>query len=188
MDPSTQMQEMLLSRLRDIHLPTAISWWPPAPGWWVVAGLLVIILAGSTLLLLRRWQAGQYRREAGEALAGMYVRWNDDQLTDQYLINAGRILRQVAVHVCGRPAVSSATGEKWINELDGMSTRPMPDSLGSALTQSAYQPNPRLNVDQAHQDILDWLQGVSSRQYRKARKTVTGSPRPHSTHKQQAHV
>ena len=30
--------------LRDIHLPEAISWWPPAIGWWILAVLIPVIL------------------------------------------------------------------------------------------------------------------------------------------------
>ena len=33
-----------LSALRDIHLPEAVAFWPPAPGWWVVAGALLLAL------------------------------------------------------------------------------------------------------------------------------------------------
>jgi len=53
-----------LDQLRDIHLPEAISWWPPAPGWWILA------LAGSALTvwllrwLYRRYNAKHYRRQA----------------------------------------------------------------------------------------------------------------------------
>ncbi|MEX2365260.1 MAG: DUF4381 family protein [Pseudohongiellaceae bacterium] len=40
-----------LSELADIHLPAAVSFWPPAIGWWI---LLALLLTGG-FLLLRQW-------------------------------------------------------------------------------------------------------------------------------------
>jgi len=42
-----------LAALRDIHLPDASLWWPPAPGWWI--GLALILLLALLLPRLRRW-------------------------------------------------------------------------------------------------------------------------------------
>ena len=36
--------------LRDLHLPEAIGWWPPAPGWWFLA---LLALTGLVLLLVK---------------------------------------------------------------------------------------------------------------------------------------
>ncbi|MDP7406676.1 MAG: DUF4381 domain-containing protein, partial [SAR324 cluster bacterium] len=30
------MNQDPLAALRDVHLPPAVSWWPPAPGWWII--------------------------------------------------------------------------------------------------------------------------------------------------------
>jgi hypothetical protein len=42
--------EELLAQLADIHLPEAVSFWPPAPGWWILA----LILLGIALFLGRK--------------------------------------------------------------------------------------------------------------------------------------
>jgi len=34
----------LIARMRELHLPDPVGWWPPAPGWWVVAVLVAIAL------------------------------------------------------------------------------------------------------------------------------------------------
>ena len=57
-----------LAQLRDIHLPEAISFWPPAPGWWLLALVSIIFLALIALLWLRRKRARIYRQEALQEL------------------------------------------------------------------------------------------------------------------------
>ena len=169
MDP-TQLQDMLLGQLRDIQLPAEISWWPPAPGWWWVLAFIVAALIVVLVLVLRHRARTRFRREAIGEMEELYSAWNKNQKTDIYLMSASGILRQVAIHVCGRHDISAVTGDEWIGRLAQMSTRPVPSSLNAALTTLAYQRDPRTNIDQAHQDIVDWLQGVSIKRYRQASK------------------
>ena len=49
-----------LKELKDIHLPPAPSWWPPAIGWWIGAGLLLLAL----FLLWRAWSRQRARNQA----------------------------------------------------------------------------------------------------------------------------
>jgi hypothetical protein len=53
-----------LDQLRDIHLPEAISWWPPAPGWWILALISCALLAWLLRFVYRRYKAKHYRRQA----------------------------------------------------------------------------------------------------------------------------
>ena len=61
--------EELLEQLADIHLPTEISYWPPAPGWWILSILVVrgVIYLLKTYLARRQLQtvakAGLAQRE-----------------------------------------------------------------------------------------------------------------------------
>lgn len=38
-----------LSGLRDIHIPIAPSFWPPAIGWWYLAGVILTVLIGMVI-------------------------------------------------------------------------------------------------------------------------------------------
>ena len=62
MNPTTQTLE-----LRDIHLPTEISWWPLAPGWWIVIGLILLGIVIS-IFLYRRQQARKHYLAAEQEL------------------------------------------------------------------------------------------------------------------------
>ena len=53
-----------LAKLRDIHLPEAIPFWPPAPGWWLITLFGIICSALVALSWLRRKRNRIYRQEA----------------------------------------------------------------------------------------------------------------------------
>ena len=45
-----------LQNLKDIHLPGAVSAWPPAPGWWILTFLLLALV---TWIIWKLWQKHQ---------------------------------------------------------------------------------------------------------------------------------
>lgn len=71
-----------LAQLRDIHLPEAVGWWPPAPGWWLLT--LLVLLASYYLVrfLVRNYRNNCYRREALACLETM-AQQPEESLTDQ---------------------------------------------------------------------------------------------------------
>ncbi|MBQ0718988.1 MAG: DUF4381 domain-containing protein [Gammaproteobacteria bacterium] len=77
----------MLEQLRDIHLPQAVHWWPPAPGWWLVGVLLLAL----TIWLSRYLQA-RYRRQyfRGETQALLKQLWLDYQQQAGNAHNADR--------------------------------------------------------------------------------------------------
>ncbi|HAD08873.1 MAG TPA: hypothetical protein DCF62_05290 [Porticoccaceae bacterium] len=69
-----------LAQLRDIHLPEAIGWWPPAPGWWLLT-LLLIAALGYALWWWRRRRARLYFR--GQAHQLLVSCWRDYELNGE---------------------------------------------------------------------------------------------------------
>ncbi|CAA0091636.1 Uncharacterised protein [BD1-7 clade bacterium] len=66
-----------LDQLRDIHLPDAITWWPPAPGWWAVTLLAIIALFTTVYTLVKIHQKRRYRRLAIAELDQLSSEKND---------------------------------------------------------------------------------------------------------------
>ncbi len=111
------MPEAQQLALRDIHLPEAVSWWPPAPGWWVLAGLVIVLLV--VLWALRAWR--RRRRLRNDAIAELarirddYERHEDGQRLVREL---SVLLRRIAISYYPRSDVAALTGDQWLRFLD----------------------------------------------------------------------
>lgn len=95
-----------LSNLRDIVVPLAVSWWPPAPGWWAVGATVAIAAGLAVAAAIRHYQRNAYRREALQAL-------DTAQPAD---ISA--ILKRAALVAFPREQVASLSGPAWLAFLD----------------------------------------------------------------------
>jgi hypothetical protein len=112
--------------LRDIHLPGAIGWWPPAPGWWVLVALL---LAGIALLSLR-YYLSRHRRVALRTLRRVREALEQGAEPVACLQNVSTVLRRFAMTNSARahdrvpagaaaePEVPGLIGEPWLEYLD----------------------------------------------------------------------
>ncbi len=112
--------------LRDIHLPGAVGWWPPAPGWWVLAALL---LAGLALLALRHYQS-RHRRVALRTLKRVREALQQGAEPVACLQSVSTVLRRFAMTNAARargrapadgvaqPDVPGLIGEPWLEYLD----------------------------------------------------------------------
>lgn len=125
------MQPELLKQLKDVQLPSPISWWPLAPGWYGLLAL-VIIIALLGLWFYRRHKKRQQRR----------------QRIVQYLQHVNNFseamayIKQVAINCYPDKSVEHLQGDAWINFLASTATLSMSDSLQQQLAQAAYQAAP----------------------------------------------
>ncbi len=97
-----------LAQLRDIHLPEAIGWWPPAPGWWLLTLLFILALAFTVRYLLTRRQNLYFRREANSLIKQCWENYqhnNDDRLFVETLFG---IVRRAAIS--RSPSLSTEEG------------------------------------------------------------------------------
>lgn len=146
-----------LSQLRDIHLPGAISWWPPAPGWWALLGLLLLALGA----LWWRYHA-RFRERAAlrglKAVALALAAGTEPVLCVQRI---SMILRRFAMSLEGRAPVAGLTGESWLNYLDSRWGRDeFAAGTGRVLIFGPYAPAGRVSgsdVGALATLCMDWI-------------------------------
>ena len=113
--------EELLEQLADIHLPTEISYWPPAPGWWILSILVVI----GVIYLLKSYLARRHlQRVAKAALAELdncyenFSAASGDKISEsklRYVNEVNSVLRRVALVHYPQSKVSSLGGREWVD-------------------------------------------------------------------------
>jgi hypothetical protein len=126
--------------LRDLHLPEAVGWWPPAPGWWL---LFAVLLAVTAYGLVRAWRA--YRRNAARRvalaeLARLQQAWQADRDVIALGARLSPLLRRAMLAYVPRPEIAGLTGDAWLEWLDrGLDDRPFSAGPGRLLAELPYR-------------------------------------------------
>ncbi|MCB1757144.1 MAG: DUF4381 domain-containing protein [Gammaproteobacteria bacterium] len=129
-----------LAELRDLAMPEAVSWWPPAPGWW----LLLLILVLSVWGIWRWWKrarADSWRKQALDELAAIQRLAADGRDKNADVIaHCSALFRRVALAIEPREHIAALTGRAWLEKLDGLSaSRQFTEGPGQALENHVWQ-------------------------------------------------
>ncbi len=150
--------------LRDIHLPDAVSWWPPAIGWWVTL-VLVIVLLVVVAMLIKRWTQPVVKKSATRewrALTDAYAK-DHDQL--KLLQSLSVLLRRIGISYLARNEVAGLTGKDWYQRLNALSKgQPFSDQSIRLLSDAPYRINsdiPPQQLDELLQQTQQWLAGLA---------------------------
>jgi hypothetical protein len=130
--------------LRDIHVPGAIGWWPPAPGWWI----LLAVVVGLAVLAFLRHRSHFRERAALRALKRTLERLAEGAEPAHCLQQVSMIVRRFAMSVAERAdAVAGLTGERWLKYLDSRWSRgEFVSGVGRALAVAPYAPPGRVRA------------------------------------------
>lgn len=131
--------------LRDIHLPDAVPWWPPAPGWWVLAVLLLLLVAVA-LWWVRRHRRRRWVRAALVELDALESGFRSDGNAHRLCQGLSLLLKRVVSF--GRPHSSAPglSGEDWLAFLDRtLGDASFSEGQGRVLVEGPY--DPRVTVD-----------------------------------------
>ncbi len=146
-----------LSNLKDIHLPPAVSSWPPAPGWYMLALLLALGLCGLVYGIWRYWQRYRRRRLTLKHLA--HIADSFGAVRPAIVVRAySRLLRRCVLAVFPRQEVAGLQGDAWLSFLDKTGqTRDFTQGAGRVLVAAPYQIKPRFENDALHATIKYWI-------------------------------
>ncbi len=124
-----------LANLRPLHLPSPVSWFPPAPGWWLLM-LLSVILVGYIIFLYRK---GRLQRAALAELK--LIEKQRMPLVDSVrAVNA--LLKSYLLQLDGTDKVASLSGTSWLQYLDRYSDgREFLHGPGQVLRDGPYRSN-----------------------------------------------
>jgi len=143
--------------LKDIHLPDAVSWWPPAIGYWLVLAVLialVLIFFGLRYLrnktLIKRQALTEFARIKSDYQA---------TLDQKALATAlSKLLRRAAISAYPVSECASLSGNEWLNWLDQQLSKSditFSDGPGYLLTEFIYSDSKHTNDIN---DLLDLTQ------------------------------
>ncbi|MDX2426431.1 MAG: DUF4381 domain-containing protein [Cycloclasticus sp.] len=145
--------------LRDIHLPEAVSWWPPAIGWWLLL-ILIPLSIWSLYWLYKRLTRRTAIKSAKRVLAEIKLNNQHDPLQQLQALSAW--LRRVAMSQDSRQQTAALTGDKWLHYLDqSVEGSPFREGVGRVLADAHYRKTAPDNLDLAALTGLceDWLRG-----------------------------
>lgn len=152
--------------LRDIHLPAAVSWWPPAPGWWILATALILVLVGTAYL--RAYLARRRRRLGrwlGPELQRVSRQFAEDGDTEMMLQQVSALLRRACLSLFPRQTVAGLVQDQWLDLLDDIAkTDQFRHGPGRILASAPYQRQPdRASAVAALELAQEWARQCSDR-------------------------
>jgi len=106
--------------LRDIHLPDAVSWWPPAIGWWILPIIIALLGYGiyKFIQLKKQQQKTAYRKMALKELSQIKSEFINQPASMECLRAISHLLRRIALSYLPREDVASLTGTQWVSQLN----------------------------------------------------------------------
>lgn len=148
-----------LAQLRDIHMPEAVSWWPPAIGWWIVIAS-AILAVGLLFYFTRKYiLKNRYKKIALQKLTTIHKAAGEDKsINHERLVEMSAILRRVAMQTYGRQTISVLSGQKWLAFLDRTgNTNQFSQGAAKVLGTGLYRPDLDADFDQVRLIIQKWI-------------------------------
>ena len=150
--------------LRDIHLPDAVSWWPPAIGWWILFVLGLLLLAGLILGIRKLLQPRlnkSARAEIEQVLNEYYAEHADDLKMLQQLSSA---IRRIGISYLSREQYAGVVGTVWYQRINQLAPeQAFTPAMVALLVDAPYQKQPHIDAELVQQLVAQarrWVQAL----------------------------
>lgn len=131
--------------LRDIHLPEAIFWFPPAIGWWCLLVLIPLFIF-SAWWLFKRLTRNTAIKSAKRLLVQIKADSSADDL--QKLQQISMWLRRVSISTAPREQSAGLIGKAWLDYLDSsVQGTPFSEGIGQSLIDAQFRQTPPHDLD-----------------------------------------
>lgn len=156
-----------LANLRDIHLPDALSAWPPAPGWWILAFLIIAMFCWTGWKLWQRHKQRFLLRFTLNKITELETAYLEHQNSVLLLRQYSTLIRRVCLARFSRQKVASLTGNQWLDFLNQTTDKEFFDNdSGQLLINAPYMKDSSItsNIDQLTENLKSWIQAVNQPQ------------------------
>ena len=151
-----------LSNLRDLAMPPAIPFWPPAAGIWILAAALLAILAIVAWRVFMTYRANAYRRAALAEVDALEHALQGGSLRSQAIpTRVFSILKRTALAAFPRSVVASLSGSAFVSFL-ATSTAGFDERLAGRMAEYAYGASREPDANDIRAFIADarnWIRG-----------------------------
>ncbi|MBA3239203.1 MAG: DUF4381 domain-containing protein [Parachlamydiaceae bacterium] len=125
--------------LREIHLPSAITWWPPAPGWWILLAFSLILFFGL-FMLLKQLLKPTLKKQAFKQLKAIENMFQKTGNANQCVSELSIFLRRTVLRRDTSSNAAGLTGTAWLQLLDQpLDTPEFSQGSGRILLKGPYQ-------------------------------------------------
>ena len=155
------LKQVLTEQLRDIHLPEAVSWWPPAPGWWILTFLVIALMTSLIIRRLRNTKRNAFRVTALLETQEALTLWNKNKNTAGYLHTVNAVLKRIILQNNSASNIANQSGVNWVESLNQISKLPLSEKTMQALGVACYQTNPVVDVAHVQKQIIAWIESYT---------------------------
>jgi hypothetical protein len=149
--------------LRDIHLPDAVSWWPPAIGWWILL-ILVLLLIASLILGIRKLLQPKMNKSAKAEIDNVLLSYNQHNDDLQLVQQISSAIRRIGISYLTREEYAGLVGEAWYQHINQLAPKqPFSESMIEVLINAPYQKHPQIDhklLQQLITQTRNWVRAL----------------------------
>jgi hypothetical protein len=157
----------LLEQLADIHLPAAVTYWPPAPGWWLLAALLLAIVTWAVQTVVRQIKQRKICAYALGELDKIHLEYNDDNRESEdaarlmFVNRFNAVIRRVALWHYPNSGIASLGGVAWVDFIQEKGdSSGMTEEISEAISQGRFKPRCDVDINQLYRFGQQWISSL----------------------------